>query len=101
MWLTYVKRVVTTIIAIAAIISVAAVLLWQDRPSLDAIDWPTPAIASAMNPDAVTVTWLGVTTLLFDDSETQILIDGFFSRPTLTEILLDLPVASRQQCGAD
>ena len=92
MWVTYVKRVVTSIIAIAAIISVAAVLLWRDRPSLDAIDWPTPAIASAMNPDAVTVTWLGVTTLLFDDSETQILIDGFFSRPTLTEILLDLPV---------
>jgi L-ascorbate metabolism protein UlaG (beta-lactamase superfamily) len=92
MWLIYVKRVVTTLIAIVALISLVAVLLWQDRPSLDAIDWPKPATASAMNPDAVTVTWLGVTTLLFDDSETQILIDGFFSRPTLTELLLDLPV---------
>ena len=45
-----------------------------------------------MNSDAVTVTWLGVTTLLFDDGETQILIDGFFSRPSITEILLGLPV---------
>ena len=92
MWLTYIKRVATVFIAIVALISIAAVLLWRDRPNLEAIDWPKPSIASAMNPDAVTVTWLGVTTLLFDDSETQILIDGFFSRPTLTEILLDLPV---------
>jgi len=92
MWVTYIKRIATALVAIVALISVTAVLLWQDRPSLDAIDWPAPSIASAMNPDAVTVTWLGVSTLLFDDSETQILIDGFFSRPTLTEILLDLPV---------
>jgi len=92
MWLTYIKRVTTVLLAILALISIAAALLWRDRPSLEAIDWPKPSIASAMNPDAVTVTWLGVTTLLFDDSETQILIDGFFSRPTLTEILLDLPV---------
>jgi len=92
MWVTYVKRTVASLVAFVAIVSVIAVLLWRDRPDLDAIDWPAPAIASAMNPDAVTVTWLGVTTLLFDDSETQILIDGFFSRPTLTEIMLDLPV---------
>jgi L-ascorbate metabolism protein UlaG (beta-lactamase superfamily) len=92
MWLTYVKRVTATLAAIVVLLSIVAVLLWRDRPSLDAIDWPKPAVASAMNPDAVTVTWLGVTTLLFDDSETQILIDGFFSRPTLTDLLLDLPV---------
>ena len=29
------------------------------------------------------VTFLGTTTLLFDDGETQIMIDGFFSRPSL------------------
>ncbi len=29
----------------------------------------------------VTVTWYGVATLLFDDGDTKILIDGFFSRP--------------------
>ena len=48
--------------------------------------------ASAVKPDAVTVTWLGVTTLLIDDSETQILIDGFFSRPSLAEVLFGLAV---------
>jgi len=92
MWMTYVKRTVASLVAFVAIVSVIVVFLWRDRPDLDAIDLPAPAVASAMNPDAVTVTWLGVTTLLFDDSETQILIDGFFSRPTVAEMIFDLPV---------
>ena len=92
MWLTYAKRAAGAVVTVIVVLSVAAVILWRDRPSLDAIDWPAPAIASAMNPDAVTVTWLGVTTLLIDDSETQILIDGFFSRPSLAEVLFGLAV---------
>ncbi len=88
MWVTYAKRAAYSIVVIVVVISVAAVLLWRNRPSLDAIEWPAPAIASAATSDSVTVTWLGVTTLLFDDGETQILIDGFFSRPTLADILL-------------
>lgn len=32
---------------------------------------------------AVKVTFLGTTTLLFDDGETQLMIDGFFTRPSL------------------
>ena len=44
--------------------------------------------------NAVTATWLGVTTLLFDDGETQILVDGFVSRPTLFESLTGRPVTS-------
>ena len=94
MWLTYAKRTAIVIVAIVTLISVTIALLWRDRASLDAIGWPSPAIASAANADAVTVTWLGVTTLLFDDGETQILIDGFFSRPSVTDILLDRPVAN-------
>jgi L-ascorbate metabolism protein UlaG (beta-lactamase superfamily) len=92
MWLTYAKRAAGAAVSVIAVLSVAAVVLWRDRPSLDAIDWPAPAIASAVNPDAVTVTWLGVTTLLIDDGETQILIDGFFSRPSLAEVLFGLAV---------
>ena len=30
---------------------------------------------------SLTVTWYGVTTLLFDDGDTKVMIDGFFSRP--------------------
>jgi len=92
MWVKYAKRAALTFTIILVLVSVAIVLLWRERPSLDAIDWSTPALASAANSDAVTVTWLGVTTLLFDDGETQILIDGFFSRPSLAEVVLRLPV---------
>jgi L-ascorbate metabolism protein UlaG (beta-lactamase superfamily) len=35
---------------------------------------------------AVKVTFLGVATLLFDDGETQIMTDGFFSRPSLFQV---------------
>jgi len=53
--------------------------LWQDRPDLAELDWPVADVASDSG-GGVTVTWLGVTSLVFDDGETQILIDGFFSR---------------------
>ena len=92
MWVMYAKRAALTFTIILVLVSIAVVSLWRQRPSLDAIDWPTPALASAANADAVTVTWLGVTTLLFDDGETQILIDGFFSRPSLAEVVLRRPV---------
>jgi len=88
MWKTYAKRAALSLIVLVIVISIVVVLLWRQRPSLDAIDWPTPALATAESADTVTVTWLGVTGLLFDDGETQILIDGFFSRPSLTDILL-------------
>lgn len=92
MWVTTAKRAALGAAIFAVAIVIIFVLLWRDRPSLDAIDWPEPTIASATTVDTVTVTWLGVTTLLFDDGETQILIDGFFSRPTLADILLRRPV---------
>ena len=88
MWLTYAKRAGWTILTIVLIVCLLAALLWHDRPDPEAIDWPAPALASAATPDAVTVTWLGVSTLLFDDGETQILIDGFFSRASIADILL-------------
>jgi L-ascorbate metabolism protein UlaG (beta-lactamase superfamily) len=91
------KRWVTRSLGVAAAFAVASAvllaLLWRDRPSLDDIDWsPYPAFEGATG--AVTATWLGVTTVLFDDGETQILIDGFFSRPTLWELILGTPVRS-------
>ncbi len=52
------------------------------------------APAPPENSASVIATWLGVTTLLFDDGETQILIDGFFSRPTLADSLFRRPVVN-------
>ncbi|MXY52286.1 MAG: MBL fold metallo-hydrolase [Gammaproteobacteria bacterium] len=47
----------------------------------------------------VTVTWYGVTTLLFDDGETKILIDGFFSRAQF-ESLDDLAAPDKDHIAA-
>ncbi len=90
------KRRVQRVVIVSAVILVIAVSglawLWNDRPSLDNIDWEAPVITTISATDTVTFTWLGVTTLLFDDGETQILIDGFFSRPSLFDIVLGRPV---------
>lgn len=41
----------------------------------------------AAEPDsALSITWLGVSTLLVDDGTTAVLTDGFFSRPSLVEV---------------
>lgn len=81
------------IVAIVVIGTAAAIWIWRARPSLDAIDWP-PYPSYVSSAGALRVTWLGVSTLLFDDGETQILIDGFISRPTLADLLFDRPVDS-------
>ncbi len=65
--------------------------LWQDRGAVADLGWPEAATAGQQDEhvsgEYVTVTWLGITSLLFDDGETQILVDGTFSRATLFEIL--------------
>ncbi len=92
MWKQRAKRAAIVSITVMAAAVIAIAWLWRDRPSLDDIGWPAPVTASTSVTDLVTVTWLGVSTLLFDDGETQILIDGFFSRPSLVDVVLGHPV---------
>ena len=42
----------------------------------------------------VTVKWLGISTLLIDDGEIQIITDGFFSRPSLLDVLFRRKIQS-------
>jgi len=88
-------RVALLLVVLAAL--AAGVLAWidHDRPDLDDLGLSTAGAASGpLRPgQAVRVTWLGVTTLLFDDGETRFLVDGFFSRPSLIDIALERPVA--------
>lgn len=86
-------RTVITIAAVIVFVAAGITLLLRDRPLIDEIDWP-PLSAEEPLADAVTVTWFGVSTLLFDDGETQILIDGFFSRPSMADVVFDVPVQS-------
>jgi L-ascorbate metabolism protein UlaG (beta-lactamase superfamily) len=92
MWQKRAKIAAFASIAVLAMGLCLLTWLWNERPSLTEINWPAPEFASTSVPDTVTATWLGITTLLFDDGETQILIDGFFSRPTLLDAILDRPV---------
>ncbi len=66
---------------------------WQIRDAVSDIQWPVSTIA-AQTGDAVTATWLGTTTILFDDGETQILIDGTFTRLSPLQVALFRPVQS-------
>ncbi len=87
------RRVAIGLAVLLVVASVLVTALWNDRPQLSEIDWP-PYPEFESRPDAVTATWLGVTTLLFDDGDTQILIDGFFSRPSVADILFSAKVQS-------
>ena len=87
----YAKR--AAIIVAGLIVALAALATWAWQERADFADTGLhPQVVDAPPDSAVTATWLGVTTLLFDDGETQILIDGFISRPTLFETLARQPV---------
>lgn len=89
-WVRLTAIVTATVVVVGTL---AVVLLWRDRASLEDVTWPPyPFIEPRI--DAVTMTWLGTTTILFDDGETQLLIDGFFSRPSIFDVVLRRPVSS-------
>ena len=92
-----IKQMATrTLLGLAAIIAFGTLILtmlWRDRIELDDLDIArAPTVQSTTS--SVTATWFGVTTILFDDGDTQILIDGFVSRPTLFQALTRRPVES-------
>ena len=92
-------REITVRIGIAAAVSgvllaVVLTFLINDRPDMDTVEFlPVDDMAEPM-PGVVTMTWLGVGTLLFDDGDTQILVDGFVSRPSLADIVFRRPVSN-------
>jgi L-ascorbate metabolism protein UlaG (beta-lactamase superfamily) len=77
-------------LALAGLAAAAGVCAVNDRP--DPADWPLEPAAPAAGP-GVSVTFLGVATLLFDDGRSALLTDGFFTRPGALDVLLDRPVA--------
>jgi L-ascorbate metabolism protein UlaG (beta-lactamase superfamily) len=85
---------VACLLAASLVLAVAALAWkWRERPAVTELAWPV-AESAGDAAKGVTVTWLGITTLLFDDGETQILTDGAFSRLSLFEILALRPVYS-------
>ena len=66
---------------------------WQQRRDISEFGWP---LAGSLNHEnaTVSVTWLGISTLLFDDGETQVLIDGTFTRVNPLLVAATLPISS-------
>ena len=85
---TVFKRTVQILLALGCV----AALWVLTRPGMSevGISYARPAPDDA----ALTVTWLGVSTLLVDDGTTQIMTDGFVSRPSLLDLLLRRPIAT-------
>ena len=77
---------------VAALPLIAALVIWvSSRPDMREIGI---AYANAALPsDKLTVKWLGVATLLFDDGKTQIMTDGFVSRPSAIDLLFKRPIS--------
>ncbi len=70
-----------------------------DRPDLApwAERWSLPR---ARDDSGLRVTFLGVATLLFDDGETQLMTDGWFTRVGVWDLLRNAPVAPDQEAIA-
>lgn len=84
-WL-WVKIVAGSLLLLGIAVAWYVAWRWQERPEVAQLDWPV-ASSTSESAERVTVTWLGITTLLFDDGETQLLVDGTFSRPGLFDLL--------------
>lgn len=82
------RSVKFTLLGVAVLTAVAAGWLrhaWHDRPSLAA--YQTLLLPPAEEGAGLRVRFMGVSTLLFEDGETAILIDGFLSRPSLATLI--------------
>jgi len=74
------KRVLSFLAVLVVVAPAYLAYRWNDRPSLEPYqNYFLPS--SSAEASGLRVTFLGVSTLLFDDGETALLIDGFFTRP--------------------
>ncbi len=86
-----IERGIVIVLGTAVMLALLLSMVARNRDSIADISLPV-APASDRSKTEVTATWFGTTTLLFDDGETQILVDGFISRPNLVDYLLRRPV---------
>ncbi|ATO19312.1 hypothetical protein BS636_06390 [Acinetobacter sp. LoGeW2-3] len=79
------KITLAAILIIVVILGGMGIYLLQPSGQLSEFDaWQAKSNTST---DGLNVRFFGVSTLLFDDGQDQILIDGFFSRPSLWQVI--------------
>ncbi|MGF1462026.1 MAG: MBL fold metallo-hydrolase [Maricaulaceae bacterium] len=79
-------------LGLVSLLGVGLLFVLNDRPNLSRLT-PFAAPVTEAADDGVTVTWLGASTLMFEDGETVLLVDGFVSRPSLLAQVIDRPIA--------
>ncbi len=89
----FATRVMIVLLTLLLTALAALVWAWNTRADL-AESGLHVLLEDDANSGEVTFTWFGVTTLLFDDGETQILVDGFISRPSLFATVLNRNVTN-------
>lgn len=91
------KRLTGLAAALIILLSLSIAYLLQPSGQLRNFQqWQSQPISGAAHDSKLTVNFFGVSTLLFDDGQEQILIDGFFSRPSLSQVLLQ-PIQSNSE----
>ena len=103
-------RMRRSLITVALVVAgtAAGVAIWTgqrlaDVPSLDVHAHAFPETGADMalaDPSRLRVTFLGTTTLLFDDGESAFLTDGFFSRPPFHQVVLSPLTPDRERIQA-
>jgi L-ascorbate metabolism protein UlaG (beta-lactamase superfamily) len=88
-----IRNIAAAIVMLVALVIFILWRQWQIRNSVEDIGWPDATVATEPG-DVVTATWFGISTVLFDDGETQILIDGAFTRPSPFQLGLLQPLKS-------
>jgi len=68
--LRWTRNIALVLLALLVLATIIVSRLWQDRPAVADFGWPTATPVRDTNA-AVTVTWLGISTLLFDDGDTH------------------------------
>ncbi|MFJ8242582.1 MBL fold metallo-hydrolase [Bacillus tropicus] len=87
------KRVKGIFIGLLVLVIIASIFVYYKflMPSADIQQYKEyyapKTIQKVLNQGEVKVTFLGTSSLLFDDGNTQLMIDGFISRPSLPKIV--------------
>jgi L-ascorbate metabolism protein UlaG (beta-lactamase superfamily) len=89
----FVTRVMIMMSTLVLTAIAALILAWNTRADIAESGLHAP-LDDDTGSSTVTFTWFGVTTVLFDDGETQILVDGFISRPSLFDTAINRNVTS-------
>lgn len=80
----WIYRLLIGVVLLGVVAAAGLAWLLRQHPPVEPwadLAWDQPAPPMPLRDGAVSVTWLGVATLLIDDGHTAILTDGFFSRP--------------------